>query len=104
MQSIIVNKPSDLEQVESPSVLMFYRKSCPYCQKSMPGFEQLAKKYGAKTALVDVTSSGNKDLVNMFAQEAVPTFVFFDGNGEPSDTLVGLRSKEEIEEKLQSVM
>ena len=86
-----------------PEVVDFYATWCGPCQKLVPIFEKLEKKYEGKIKFTRVDVDQEPEMAAENDVQAVPTLVFIDKDGN-KEVNVGLLSEEELDAKLQALL
>lgn len=76
---------------------------CGPCKAMGPTIDELAIEYEGKALIGKVDIEANDDLTVKYGIRSVPTLVFFK-DGMVVDTLVGLKSKAEIEGKIKGLL
>ena len=77
-------------------VLDFYADWCGPCQMLLPVLEEIEKEYPEvefKRINIDI----EREMAEKYGIMSIPTLIVLDDEGEVRETLVGLRSKAEIE-------
>jgi len=64
-----------------PQVLEFSATWCGPCKQQKPIFEQAVSKYGSRISMTSVDVDANPELAQRYNVDAVPTFIFIDGDG-----------------------
>lgn len=80
-----------------PIVIDFYATWCGPCKQLSPKLEALAKDFKGKIDFFRVDVDEETKLAQMFNIEAMPTLVYFDGNGNITGTSVGLLTTDELQ-------
>jgi thioredoxin 1 len=64
-----------------PVLVEFFATWCPHCHRMMPRIEELKQRMGKKLKVVqlDIDSPTNREPIERFGVEGVPTFVLFKG-------------------------
>lgn len=92
--------------LDGPMMLELYTPYCPSCRQMAPLVETLAEDCASKGVSViqyDISSEDNEHLVEALDIDAVPTFVFFDGDGRETGRLVGKQTAEAIRAGLADI-
>jgi thiol-disulfide isomerase/thioredoxin len=114
-----------------PVVLNFWAGQCPPCRAEMPHFQKLVDEYDGEFILVGIdvgvftglgTEQNALDLLEElditypagralerdplidYNATGMPTTIFFDANGEISDSKIGLILEDEMREKLDEII
>ncbi len=105
METKITDSNFEVEIKESklPAMVDFYADWCGPCKMMAPLVEQLAETYGEKCKIGKCNIDENPVLQKEFKVMSIPTFVFFK-DGKAVDTLMGVVSKNELEDKIKQVM
>ena len=79
-ETAIIKSYEQVQKDEKPCVIMFYAQWCTYCQKFMPKYEQLSKKYKEKYnfVMIDGDKSSNMKLMKEYSVEGFPTIYIID--------------------------
>jgi thioredoxin 1 len=65
----------------TPVLVEFFATWCPHCQRMMPRMEELRQRTTGRLKVVqlDIDSPANREPIERFAVEGVPTFILFKG-------------------------
>jgi thioredoxin 1 len=88
-----------LEQALSsgiPTLAEFGRGTCIPCKAMKPILDELAASYKGKLNVVIVSVDDYRDLTIAYGIMAIPTQIFFDGNGARVAEHIGFYPKEDI--------
>lgn len=77
-------------------VLDFYADWCGPCQMLKPILEQIEAEH-PEVEFEAINIDEQQELAEKYSVMSIPTLVVLDDDGEVRETLVGLRSKTEIE-------
>ena len=91
----------DVLKEEKLVVVDFWATWCGPCRAIGPVVEELADEYEGKVVVGKVNVDDEANLARKFRVMSIPTIMFFK-NGELVDKVVGLRSKEDLEELIES--
>lgn len=98
-KNIVTLTSDNFSQTISKGVVLvdFWATWCRPCQIQGPIVAELAGKYKNKLIVGKIDIDQNRDLAGTYDIQSIPTLMIF-VNGKPVETLVGLRSKEALEE------
>lgn len=83
-----------------PVVVDFWAEWCGPCRMIAPVVEELAQKYQDDIVFGKLDVSDHLETSSAFSVSSIPTLLFFDGNGQLVDRLVGAdpsRLKQKVE-------
>ena len=78
-----------------PVLVDFWATWCGPCRMMAPVVSEIAAEYAGKVAVGKVNVDEEPELASAFGIESIPTLMVFK-NGELTDTLVGVRKKEDV--------
>jgi|WetSurMetagenome_2_1015567.scaffolds.fasta_scaffold647683_2 thioredoxin 1 len=98
-KNIVTVTSDNFDQTINKGVVLvdFWATWCRPCQIQGPIVAELAGKYKNKLIVGKIDIDQNRDLAGTYDIQSIPTLMIF-VNGKPVETLVGLRSKEALEE------
>ena len=101
----INNKNIEKEIIKNtnPSILDFWAEWCMPCKMLAPIFEELKDFYGTRLKFAKVDTEENQEIATQFGISGIPTLLIFN-KGEVIDRIVGFTSKEELKEKIDSIL
>jgi thioredoxin 1 len=77
--------------------------SCIPCKMMAPILDKLEKRYQGKAAVVFIDLRYNREAVQRFEVQAIPTQIFFDKNGREISRHIGFMGEEAIVARLKSM-
>jgi len=92
-----VSFQQDVLGSETPVLVDFWAAWCGPCKALAPKLEEIAQDMQGKMKVVklDIDAEGNGEMAEKYGVRGIPTLILFKG-GQPVQTIVGNRSKEEI--------
>ena len=86
---------------DKPVLVDFWAPWCGPCKSLNPILQEVANELGSTAAIYKVNVDENTDLAQEHGVNSIPTLLVYK-NGSLSETLVGVKSKEELISSLQS--
>lgn len=93
------NFDSAISDASVPVVVDFWAPWCGPCKAIAPILEELADELGDAVKICKVNVDNNSDIAGKFQIRAIPTILLFK-DGQVSETIVGLTSKDDLKAKL----
>ncbi|OGJ54861.1 thioredoxin [Candidatus Peribacteria bacterium RIFCSPHIGHO2_02_FULL_49_16] len=93
---------TEVLQSDIPVLVDFWAPWCGPCKSMLPIVEELTKEYEGKVKVVKMNVDENTDTPGKFNVMSIPTFIIFKG-GEVVNTIVGMKSKEDMKKELNKV-
>ena len=95
----------DAEVLQNPGVVMveFYSPTCPACLSMTEIVEQVAQDFSGRAVVGTVNAVVERDLLEQYAIQVVPTFVFFKGGRELS-RYSGTATRSQLGARLEAVI
>lgn len=84
-----------------PVLVDFYADWCGPCKMLAPVIEELAKEYEGKVKIGKLNVDEEQNSSKKYKVMSIPTLIFFK-DGEEVDKLVGMLSKTQLVEKLET--
>lgn len=103
MVEIIITEENFENEVlnsDKPVLVDFWAQWCGPCRMLGPIIEEIANDYEGKVKVGKVNVDEQPNLASKYGIASIPTVIVFK-NGKPEKTLVGLRSKNEIENMIK---
>ena len=91
------------EKYDKIMVVDFYATWCGPCKAMAPTMEAMENKYGNKIEFNKVDIDQSPEIAQEFNVTAVPTIVVISRTGDIIETLVGLQSKERLDQLFGSL-
>lgn len=88
---------------DQPVLIDFWAAWCGPCRVLGPTIEELAKEYDGKAIVAKVDVDAEPELAMQFSVRSIPTLLLFK-DGELVDRTVGVASKKQLANKLESVL
>ena len=84
-------------------LVSFWSPGCGPCLKMEPIIEELAKEFEGRVEVGKLNIIENPEIAKMYGVPATPTFIIFK-DGKPIEKAVGLRPKQILIDKLNSLL
>ncbi len=94
------NFEQEVLQSELPVLVDFWAEWCQPCKRIAPIVEELAQEYDGRLKVAKCDVDANPQLPGRFNIMGIPTLILFK-NGQPVETIVGLRPKSYFEQVLK---
>lgn len=91
----------EIEQGEGLAVVDFWAEWCGPCHAVTPVIESLAEEYAGKVKIGKVDVDANRKTTERFNVRSIPSILYFK-DGELVETVVGVRSKGQLEELIEA--
>ncbi len=88
---------------DKPAIIDFYADWCKPCKWLDESLKELAKEYKGQIYIYKVNVDKNRELAKEIGIYAVPTMIFAPMGKDPQ-TLVGIKSKEELKKYIDEVL
>jgi len=97
------NFQTEVATSKTPVVVDFWAPWCGPCRAVSPIVEELAKEFVGKIKVGKLNVDENQETAGQFGVMSIPTLLFFK-DGKPVDSIVGVKSKEDIKRKMESLL
>lgn len=84
------NFEAEVLKSDKPVLVDFWAEWCSPCRMLAPYIEQFATEFGDKVKVGKLDVENNQSIAGRFNIRSIPTVVLFK-NGQPAETIVGLR-------------
>lgn len=91
----------EIEQGEGLAVVDFWAEWCGPCHAVTPVIESLAEDYAGQVKVGKVDVDANRKTTERFNVRSIPSILYFK-DGELVETVVGVRSKDQLEELIKA--
>jgi thioredoxin 1 len=95
--------PEEVLNAGSPVLVDFWAPWCGPCRMVGPVLEEVAKDYDGKVKVGKVNVDDNNDTATRYGIMSIPTMLIFKG-GEPVETIIGFRKKEDLNSLLDKYL
>ena len=97
------NFKEEVLESSQPVLVDFWAPGCPACETLSPVIEDLAEEFKEKAKVVKLNVAENREIPQKYEIKGVPTLIIFK-NGEAAQRATGLRPKEIIADKINSLI
>ena len=88
----------------SVCVLDFSATWCGPCKRLAPIIEELAEEYAGKVFIGKIDIEESPEITDKFGIMSVPTVLFFKNGELQNDKIIGLPSKQDLENKIKALI
>jgi thioredoxin 1 len=88
---------------EQPVLVDFWAVWCGPCRALAPVVDSVAQTYAGKVKVAKVNVDENSATPSRYGVRGIPTLLFFK-NGAIADQVVGFKSQQEVEEKINRLL
>lgn len=97
------NHAREITQATVPVIIDVYANWCGPCQQMAPVFEELSKEFQGTCVFAKLNVDEARELSIQYGVTSIPTFIFIK-NGEVKNKEVGYITKEDLREKIQTLI
>ena len=97
------NFESEILKSELPALVDFWAPWCGPCRAIAPVLDELALKYKDRVKVAKINIDDHRKTAESFNVRSIPTLVLFK-NGKALETVIGLASKDRLEDLLAKVL
>jgi thioredoxin 1 len=107
-----MSKPVEIEEAkfdeavlksDKPVLVDFWAPWCGPCRMVAPVVEELSNDYDGKVKFVKVNVDDCPKVASQYGIMSIPTLMVFKA-GEPVDTIIGFRPKDELQKSLETAL
>lgn len=95
------NFENEVVKSDVPVLVDFYADWCGPCKMMAPIIDELATEFDGKIKVGKLNVDTAQDTAAEFRVMSIPTLIYFK-NGKPAQTMVGVTSKQKLEELLKA--
>jgi thioredoxin 1 len=97
------NFDTEILQFNKPVGVLFKTEGCPYCRAMKPVMEQVAEEFGDQIKIAFIDAFDSPEMTAEYGIQAVPQLILF-RDGQVMESILGARPKEEIVDKIKTLL